>query len=116
MSKNEDKYPLVVEVAGSYSGVSDIIRNEGKAEELLKQIDDYYNESKTRQEQLEKELEQLKVNRGTAVGLFLHCYRILGKSDKPLVFFNRDNVVMIHKKNEDVINYESFELTDLSHE
>ncbi|NDV96472.1 hypothetical protein D0T84_16345 [Dysgonomonas sp. 521] len=106
-------YPLVEDAAGSYSGISKIIRDENNVVELLHQIDNCYNEAKSDQQKVEKELEYIKMQRGNAVTLFIYCLKALEISGKPLVFQNSNHITVIKQIDENTIDYEKYELTDL---
>lgn len=108
------KYELLEQTGHSYSGISDIVFNTPeKTSELLFQIDEKYNELKNRQEELEKELDLIKSERGCMVSDFIHIHQALKLKDEHISFIKDDffTEIKIISRNEMKINYEKKKIT-----
>lgn len=101
---------LLEKTGYSYSGISDIIHNEPeKTQHLLIELDNAYNAIIEKQAALEAQLAKVKTYKSTLVNCFVHAH--LGMeldANKPLVFENAKNVVIVKIVN-NKIDYQEFE-------
>lgn len=105
---------ILANTGHSYSGISNVVYSEPyKTPELIKQVDDRYNELIAQQSELEEAIEQVKSNRGTLVSDFFYLHRALKLDDKSLSFVNAGNFVEIKILSEENhrINYERYPIT-----
>ena len=99
---------LLEKTGHSFSGISDVIHEEDKAEELLQLISDDYYQAVYNQEQFEKLLEEAKERRSILVSDFVFA---MGKEE---LVFNQDGWIVVIKLlsyEERRIDIERYELT-----
>lgn len=108
---SELKYQLVEETGHSYSGICEIVREQNKSNELIIQLDEFYNDLKQQQEQLEKELEKVKCERGLLVNDFILLHKALKLNDKSLTYVINNQFTEVKILDENRINYEKYPIT-----
>lgn len=105
---------LLEETGHSYSGISDLLRNDpSKAKPFLEELTKWYYFQVEKQKMLEEELDKVKSNRSHAVSDFVFAMKAL---DQKQLTFQVDNaIVVVDMLNyeERRINIESYLLTDL---
>jgi phage shock protein A len=102
---------MIEDTGYSYSGISEVIRESPqKAKDLLMDIDDKYNDVCEKQKQLEKQLEEVKSERGQLVSSFVYAHKALRLNTSPLVFDNDNSIVIVKVLDMDKykIDYEKF--------
>lgn len=102
------------ETGHSYSGISDLVRNEPETTKpLLEELTRWYYDSVAKQKQLEEELEKVKQDRSYAVSDFIFLMKAL---DEKRLTFQIDNAIVVVDLidyEERRINIENYTLTDL---
>ena len=95
----------------SYSGIVDIIHHQPeKIEDLVIEIDNRYNDLKSKQDQLEKELDNIKAKKSKMISSFFYTHKAMSLGEEPLTFFNEDRFVIVNILSEENnrVEYNSF--------
>ncbi len=94
----------------SYSGYAEVLRETPRERqiEMLQELDDTYTSLVARQNELEKELENVKHQRGMCVTSFQWFHRICLPQDQPLnlVFMSKGCVVTVKILGDNHIDYD----------
>jgi len=99
----------------SYSGISDLIRNNPeKTKSFIDELTRFYFEKVEKQKQIEEQLEKVKNNRAIAVSDFVFAMKAIG--EKRLVYKIDNAIIVVDMINyeERRINIESYPLTDFN--